>query len=347
MAFGPSSGSGQAVCISSWQIILYNNQNDNKMVQVVAGVDIGGTNTIFGLADITGKVISESRILTRDYPDISDFVIALSDGINKLRKEGHDLIGIGIGAPNAHYYKGTIELAPNLPWKGVIPLAEMMNKRSGVPVVVTNDANAAAVGEMVFGGAKNMKNFIVLTLGTGLGSGIVINGEVVYGHTAFAGELGHTTVVPGGRECGCGKKGCLETYASASGLVRTVLQLLSEIKNESSMRDIAPSALTSKIVAEAAANKDPVAIKAMNYTAEMLGLAIINSVAFSSPEAVFLFGGLTKAGDILFNPVREYVDKNVMPIFKGTVSILPSGISESNAAVLGAAALAWNELKKQ
>jgi glucokinase len=317
------------------------------MKQVVAGVDIGGTNTIYGLVDKSGKVLSEDRILTRDYPDINDFVTALSGAISKLVKEDHDLIGIGIGAPNAHYYKGTIELAPNLPWKGIVPLAEMMKKKSKIPVVVTNDANAAAVGEMVFGGARDMKNFIVLTLGTGLGSGIVINGEVLYGHTAFAGELGHTTVVPGGRECGCGKKGCLETYASASGLVRTVLQILCDTKDESPLRDIAPSAITSKIVAEAASKKDTVAVKAMNYTAEMLGLAIVNSVVFSSPEAVFLFGGLTKAGDILFNPVREYVDKNVMPIFRGTVKILPSGISESNAAVLGAAALGWNELKKQ
>ena len=315
------------------------------MKNVVAGVDIGGTNTIFGLADKDGKVLAESRILTRDYPDINDFTEALSQSIMKLVTNDVKLTGIGIGAPNAHYYKGTIELAPNLPWKGIVPLAEMMKKKSNVPVVVTNDANAAAVGEMVFGGARNMKNFIVLTLGTGLGSGIVVNGEVLYGHTAFAGELGHTTVVPGGRECGCGKHGCLETYASASGLVRTVLQLLSDTKEESALRDLAPSSLTSKIIAEAASNNDPVALKAMNYTAEMLGFGIINAIVFSSPEAVFLFGGLTKAGEILFKPVREYVDKNVMPIFRGTVKILPSGISESNAAVLGAAALAWNEMK--
>lgn len=316
------------------------------MKQLVAGVDIGGTNTIFGLVDKTGKVFAESRILTRDYPDINKFIAALSEGINSLDKKDHDLIGIGIGAPNANYYKGTIELAPNLPWKGTIPLAELMKQKNDIPVVVTNDANAAAVGEMVFGGARNMKNFIVLTLGTGLGSGIVINGEVVYGHTAFAGELGHTTVVPGGRECGCGREGCLETYASASGLVRSVLQILSETREESVLRDMPPSSLTSKVIAEAAAKKDPVALEAMDYTAEMLAFGIINSVVFSSPEAVFLFGGLTKAGDILFKPVRKYVDENIMPIFKGTVKILPSGISESNAAVLGAAALAWNELKK-
>lgn len=316
------------------------------MKEVVAGVDIGGTNTIFGLVDRSGKVLAENRILTQEYPEINKFIKALSESMNKMVKKDHDLIGIGIGAPNANYYKGTIELAPNLPWKGIVPLAELMKKKNGIPVIVTNDANAAAVGEMVFGGARNMKNFIVLTLGTGLGSGIVINGEVVYGHTAFAGELGHTTVVPGGRECGCGRLGCFETYASASGLVRTVLQLLSDTKEESSLRDIPPSSLTSKIVSEAAVRKDPVALEAMDYTAEMLAFGIINSVVFSSPEAVFLFGGLTKAGDILFKPVRKYVDKNIMPVFKGSVKILPSGISESNAAVLGAAALAWNELKK-
>jgi glucokinase len=316
------------------------------MEQVVAGVDIGGTNTIFGLVNRSGKVLAENRILTKEYPEINKFITDLSESIAKMVKKDHDLIGIGIGAPNANYYKGTIELAPNLPWKGIVPLAELMKKKNGIPVIVTNDANAAAVGEMVFGGARNMKNFIVLTLGTGLGSGIVINGEVVYGHTAFAGELGHTTVVPGGRECGCGRLGCFETYASASGLVRTVLQLLSDTKEESLLRDIPPSSLTSKIISEAAASKDPVALEAMDYTAEMLAFGIINSVVFSSPEAVFLFGGLTKAGDILFKPVRKYVEKNIMPIFKGSVKILPSGISESNAAVLGAAALAWNEMKK-
>lgn len=316
------------------------------MKQVVAGVDIGGTNTIFGLVDTKGKVLSENRIYTKDYSETGRFIEALSGAINNLVKKDHELIGIGIGAPNANYYKGTIELAPNLPWKGVVPLAELMRKKNNVPVVVTNDANAAAVGEMMFGGAAKMKNFIVLTLGTGLGSGIVVNGEVVYGHTAFAGELGHTTVVPGGRECGCGRQGCLETYASASGLVRSVLQILSDTKLESSLRDMPPSSLTSKIIATAAAAKDPVALEAMDYTAEMLAFGIINSVVFSSPEAIFLFGGLAKSGDILFKPVREYVDMNIMPIFKGTVKILPSGIPENNAAVMGAAALAWNELKK-
>ena len=317
------------------------------MKKVMAGVDIGGTNTVFGLVGSEGNVYAESSIQTGDFTDVNDFVAELSKAIKKLANNDYELAGIGIGAPNANYYKGTIELAPNLPWKGVIPLAEMINKKTGVPVALTNDANAAAVGEMVFGAAKGMKNFIVLTLGTGLGSGIVINGQLVYGHTAFAGEMGHITMITDGRECGCGKKGCLETYASASGLVRTVLYFLSEMKAESPLRNIAPSALTSKIIAEAAANNDPVAIQAMNYTAEILGLAIINAIIFSSPEAIFLFGGLTKAGDMLFNPVRAYVDKNIMPVFRGTVKILPSGIPENNAATLGAAALAWNDLRKQ
>ena len=255
------------------------------------------------------------------------------------------MTAIGIGAPNANYHRGTIELAPNLAWKGIVPIAKYLRKKIDVPVVITNDAKAAAIGEMKFGGAKKMKNFIVLTLGTGLGSGIVVNGEVLYGHTGFAGELGHTIVVPGGRECGCGRQGCFETYASASGIVRTVLNLLSEMRDESSLRDIPPSQLTSKQIARAAAKNDPVALEAMDYTAEMLAFGIANAVGFSSPEAVFLLGGLAQAGEVLFGPVREYLDMTVQPIFKGTVKILPSGISESNAAVLGAAALALNELK--
>jgi len=317
------------------------------MKEVVAGIDIGGTNTIFGLVDRSGNVLAEYRIKTTDYPDIKKFVSALADGISEMTKgkKGIKLSGIGIGAPNANYHKGTIELPPNLPWKGMIPLVEYLKPKVDVPVVITNDANAAAMGEMIFGGAKGMKDFIVLTLGTGLGSGIVINGNVVYGHTGFAGELGHTVIVPGGRDCGCGKQGCYETYASASGLVRTVLNLLSELRDESSLRDVPPSQLTSKMIVEAAQKNDPIALEAIDYTAEMLAFGICNAIVFSSPEAVFLFGGLVKAGEILLAPVREYVDLNVMPIFKGTVKILPSDISESNAAVLGAASLAWNELK--
>lgn len=316
------------------------------MKEIVAGVDIGGTNSVFGLVDKTGKIVAESSLETTDYPKIKDFITALVSGINKLLagKKGFALKGIGIGAPNANYHKGTIELAPNLAWKGIVPLAELLRKKINVPVVVTNDANAAAMGEMIFGGAKKMKDFIVLTLGTGLGSGIVINGQMVYGHTGFAGELGHTIIVPGGRDCGCGRQGCFETYASASGLVRTVQYMLSEMRDGSLLRDIPPAELTSKKIAEAAAKKDTIALEAMDFTAEKLAFGIINAIGFSSPEAVFLFGGLANAGEMLFGPVRKYVEKNVQPIFKGTVKILPSGIPESNAAVLGAAALIWNEL---
>jgi glucokinase len=318
------------------------------MTEVVAGADIGGTNTIYGLVDKKGNIVAEGRLLTTDFPEIGDFVSALSDAINKLVAGNKNIVlrGIGIGAPNANYHKGTIELAPNLAWKGIVPLSKLINDKMKIPVAITNDANAAAMGEMIFGGAKKIKDFIILTLGTGLGSGIVINGELVYGHTGFAGELGHMIVVPGGRDCGCGRQGCLETYASASGLVRTVLYMLSEMKEESSLRDIPPSELTSKKIAEAAANKDPIALEAFDYTAEMLAFGIINSVVFSSPKAIFLFGGLTRAGDILFKPVRKYVNQNIQPVFRGTVEILPSGIPENNAGVLGAAALAWNELSK-
>ena len=317
------------------------------MKEVVAGIDIGGTNTVFGLVERTGNIVAENSLKTTDYPDINNYVLALQTSINRLMagNTGLKLAGIGIGAPNANYHRGTIELAPNLAWKGIVPIAEYVRKKIDVPVVITNDAKAAAMGEMIFGGAKKMKNFIVLTLGTGLGSGIVIDGKVLYGHTGFAGELGHTIVVPGGRDCGCGRQGCYETYASASGVVRTVLNLLSEMKEESLLRDIPPSQLTSKKIADAAAHNDPVALKAMDYTAEMLAFGIANAVGFSSPEAIFLFGGLAKAGEMLYAPVREYVDQKVQPIFKGTVKILPSGIPENNAAVLGSAALAWNELK--
>ncbi len=319
------------------------------MKEVVAGIDIGGTNTVFGLVDRNGDVLAENRLHTTDYPEIEDFVATLVSAVKKLAESNGDikLTGIGIGAPNANYYKGTIELAPNLAWKGIVPLAALIRKKIDIPVVVTNDANAAAVGEMIFGGAKGMKDFIVLTLGTGLGSGIVINGRVVYGHTGFAGELGHTTIVPGGRDCGCGRHGCYETYASASGLVKTVLYLMSEMREPSVLRDIPPSELTAKRVSEAALKKDKIALEAIDYTAERIAFGIINAIGFSSPEAIFLFGGLAQAGDLLLKPVREYTDQGVQPIFRGTYKILLSGVPQSNAAILGSAALAWNEFIRE
>jgi glucokinase len=317
------------------------------MKEVVAGIDIGGTNTVLGLVEKTGKIVAEKRLLTTDFPRINNFVSALEETLGRLLKGKTNLklVAVGMGAPNANYHSGTIELAPNLAWKGIVPIAKLVRNKLDVPVVITNDAKAAAMGEMIFGGAKKMKNFIVLTLGTGLGSGIVINGQVLYGHTGFAGELGHTTIVEGGRECGCGRHGCFETYGSATGLVRTALNLLSEMREESILRDIPPSQLTGRKIAEAAAKDDVIALEAMDFTAEMLALGISNAIGFSSPEAVFLVGGLAKAGEILFAPVKEYVEQKVQPIFRGSVKILHSDIPENNAAVLGAAALAWNELK--
>ncbi len=316
------------------------------MKELVAGIDIGGTNTLIGLVDRDGEVVETHNIATSDYPMVEDFVDALSDRLQILTKDKYILRGLGIGAPNGNYNKGTIELAPNLEWKGIVPLAGMMENKLGIKVALTNDANAAALGEMMFGGAKGMQNFIVLTLGTGLGSGIVVNGDVVYGHSGFAGEYGHVIMVPGGRDCGCGRQGCLETYVSATGIVRTVQWMLSEMNDDSVLRNLHPKELSSKIIAEAALAKDPVALEAFDYTADMLALAIVNAVVVTSPEAIFLFGGLSNAGSVLFDPVRLYVDEYIQPVFKGSVSILASGIKENNAAVLGSAALAWKEILK-
>lgn len=317
------------------------------MKDVVAGVDIGGTNTIIGLVDSEGKIIAEERLSTPDYAFADDFVIALDEKLKSMVSalKEINIAGIGIGAPNANFNKGTIELAPNLRWKGIIPLVKLTERRTGLKTRITNDANAAALGEMLFGGAKGMKHFIVLTLGTGLGSGIVVDGEVVYGHTGFAGELGHMTVAEGGRVCGCGRRGCLETYASATGLVRTVLALLSDRRDQSTLRDLKSTDITSRRVAEAAAAGDVIAVEALDQTARMIALGIANAVIFSSPETIFLFGGLAKAGEALMVPVRRYADELVQPVFRGTFTIEPSGLPEANAAILGASALIWKEMK--
>ncbi|MCI0522323.1 MAG: ROK family protein [Bacteroidales bacterium] len=317
------------------------------MKNVVAGVDIGGTNTIIGFVDSEGKIIAEDRLSTPDYAFADDFVIALDEKLREMASglKEVNIAGIGIGAPNANFNKGTIELAPNLRWKGIIPLVRLTERRTGLKTRITNDANAAALGEMLFGGAKGMKHFIILTLGTGLGSGIVVDGEVVYGHTGFAGELGHMTVAEGGRVCGCGRRGCLETYASATGLVRTVLALLSDRRDQSTLRELKSTDITSRRVAEAAAAGDLIAVEALDQTARMIALGIANAVIFSSPETIFLFGGLAKAGEALMEPVRRYADELVQPVFRGTFKIEPSGLPEANAAILGASALIWKEMK--
>jgi glucokinase len=317
------------------------------MKEVVAGVDIGGTNTKIGLIDAQGEILAEGGLPTADYELAEHFVTALDSKIREMMA-GHKelkLIGIGIGAPNANFNKGTIELAPNLNWKGIVPLVEMTERQTGVKARITNDANAAALGEMIFGAAKGVKDFIILTLGTGLGSGFVVDGEVVYGYTGFAGELGHMTMVQGGRVCGCGRRGCLETYASATGLVRTVLELLGDSREESMLREMKSSEITSRMVAEAAAAGDDIAVEALDRTAHMIALGIANSVIFSSPEKIFLFGGLAQAGDAIIEPVRKYADELVQPIFRGTFTVMPSGLPEARAAILGASALIWKEAK--
>lgn len=317
------------------------------MKEVALGIDIGGTNTVFGLIDREGICIAEGTLPTQKHADVEDYIDELFQAIN-IEKENlsYDLEikGIGIGAPNASYYTGTIEDAANLRWKGSIPLAELVQKRLDVPVYITNDANAAAMGEKVFGAARDMNNFMVITLGTGLGSGIFANGDILHGHDGFAGEVGHMIVRKSGRECGCGRKGCLETYVSATGVKRSVYKLLARHNGDSELRDIPFNQLTAKMVAEAANRGDEVAKETFTYTATILGEVLANVVAVTSPEVIFLFGGLTKAGDILFDPVRETLEKNLLSIYKNKIKVLPSGLKD-NAAVLGSAALVWNKMK--
>jgi len=318
------------------------------MTEVVVGVDIGGTFTKFGIVDKVGKVYGSKSISTDTHSDINGFLDELSKSIrNLIGKSGHslELQGIGIGAPNANYYSGAIEFAPNLNWRGVVPVSSLLGSRFGVPVTITNDANAAAMGEMQYGGAGNMKNFIVITLGTGLGSGIVVNGNIVYGHDGFAGEMGHINVREDGRHCGCGNKGCLETYVSATGIKRTVYELLARRNDDSELRKIPFDELTAKNISKAADRGDNVALKSFEYTGKILGKSLADVVALFSPEAIFLLGGLSKAGDYIFKPAKEHMEKNLLNIFRDKVKILPSGLGKNNAAVLGAAGLVWNELQ--
>jgi glucokinase len=322
---------------------------ENKMnkLNVVLGIDIGGTFTKFGFVDKAGTFISEDSIPTNASEPAELFFPRLFSKVDEVfssLQKKYNLTGIGIGAPNANYYKGTVELPPNLNW-GTVDVIEIVKCRYSVPAAITNDANAAAIGEMLFGAARGMKDFIVITLGTGLGSGIVANGKMIYGHDGFAGEIGHTIYDPNGRECGCGRKGCLETYASASGIRRTVFELLGSSRQESILRKISFEEMTSRMIYEAAVSGDKLALDAFDYTGRVLGLKLADSVAHFSPEAIILFGGLASAGDILFNPVKHYLEENLLNIFKNKVKVLPSGLSEGNSAVLGAGALIWNELE--
>ncbi len=311
----------------------------------VIGMDMGGTNTVFGIVDARGNVIAKSAIKTATSADINVYVDKLYEEIMKTAEAdgGIDKIkGIGVGAPNGNNYTGNIEFAPNLPWKGIIPFAKMMSDKFGIPTALTNDANAAAVGEMTYGAARGMKNFIMITLGTGVGSGIVIDGKVVYGHDGFAGELGHSNVVRNnGRMCGCGKTGCLEAYASATGVARSAREILEVNPKESLLRNINMESITSKDVYEAAIQGDEIACEIFQYTGKILGESFADFVAFSAPEAIILFGGLSKAGDLIMNPIIENMEKNLLPIWKNKVKVLFSQLKEADAAILGASALAW------
>ncbi|GAA4304984.1 ROK family protein [Compostibacter hankyongensis] len=312
--------------------------------QLAVGIDIGGTNTVFGIVDRRGNLLSEGSISTRAHAEVPLFVEdlynALSPLIEKMADTG-EVKGIGIGAPNGNYFKGAIEFAPNLPWKGVIPLANLVKDAFGLPVVLTNDANAAAIGEMTYGAARGMKDFIMITLGTGLGSGIVANGELVYGHDGFAGELGHVIVNTEGRLCGCGRYGCLETYVSATGLARTMRELLDTHQTDSRLRGLPPEEITSKSTRDAALHGDKLALDAFEYTGRMLGQQLANFIAFSSPEAIILFGGLTKAGDLILKPTVRHMEESLLEIYKDKVKVLLSELKESDAAILGASALVW------
>lgn len=318
--------------------------NSSMEKPYVVGIDIGGTNTVFGIVDARGTIIASGAVKTQVYPTVEEYadevcknllpLIIANGGVDKIK-------GIGIGAPNGNYYTGTIEFAPNLPWKGVLPLASMFEERLGIPTALTNDANAAAVGEMTYGAARGMKDFIMITLGTGVGSGIVINGQVVYGHDGFAGELGHVIVRRDGRICGCGRKGCLETYCSATGVARTAREFLVARSEPSLLRNIPSEEIQSKDVYDAAVKGDKLALEIFEFTGKVLGTALANFVAFSSPEAIILFGGLAKSGDYIMKPIQKALEENVLNIYKGKTKLLLSQLKDADAAVLGAGALGW------
>jgi len=319
------------------------------MKEVVIGIDIGGTFTKYGIVDREGNTYFEGSTSTENFDNVNSYLknlhLELEKAIAEARKkEELNILGIGIGSPNGNYYKGTVEHAPNLKWKGIVHLADRFREYYNLPIKLTNDANAAALGEMIYGGAKNMKDFIVVTLGTGLGSGIVVNGNVVYGHDGFAGELGHVTVKPNGRRCGCGRRGCLETYVSATGIRRTLFKLMGATTFESELRNYTFEQVDSRMIYEYAKKGDPLALEAFDNTARTLGLKLADAVAITSPEAIFLFGGLTRAGEFIFDPTKKYMEENMLEIFKNKVKLLPSALTDKNAAVLGASALIWKEL---
>lgn len=313
---------------------------------LVIGLDLGGTNSVFGVVDSKGEIIATTSIKTQAYPSVDQYIMESVKAIKQIAEQvgGMEKIrAMGIGAPCGNYYKGTIEHAANLVWaKGIVPLANMFVNELGIPVVVTNDAKAAAMGEMKYGVAVGMNNFVELTLGTGVGSGIVANGQLIYGFDGFAGELGHMIVEPDGRPCGCGRKGCLETYCSATGVVRTTIAMLEESPEATSLRDIATDKLTSYEVYKAAMAGDTMAQEVFKQTGRRIGIACANIATFLSPEAFIFFGGLAQAGELLLRPIEEAYNENVLSLYKGKARFLMSGLDGAKAAILGASAIAWD-----
>lgn len=325
------------------------------MKKVAIGVDIGGTNTAIGVVDKEGHVMVKGNISTPSHGNVDQYIAELSETVReminsvKLLNEELEVLGIGIGAPNGNYYNGTIEYAPNLSFKGVVNFVELLKK--SFPelknIALTNDANAAAIGEMIYGGAKGMKNFIMYTLGTGVGSGLVVNGDLVYGHDGFAGECGHTTLIPGGRLCGCGAKGHLEAYCSAPGMKRTAFEIMArDNANDSLLASVSFNELESKTIYDAAVKGDKVALEVFELTGKWLGQGLADSVHHTSPEAIFLFGGPTAAGDYIFKPTIESMEAHLLPIFKNKIKVLPSQLKLGDAAIVGASALVWKEVEK-
>lgn len=320
-------------------------------METAIGIDIGGTNTKIGVVDRNGKCLLQKSFSTTDFAVVEDYVKHLAATISNMLEEAVSLktdlkiAGIGIGAPNGNYYNGTIEYAPNLAFKGIVPLGKMIEKACEAgPVVLTNDANAAALGEMMYGAARGMKNFIMITLGTGLGSGVVSDGNMVYGHDGFAGEIGHTNVFPEGRLCGCGRHGCLEAYVSAPGLKRTVFELLSYYHRDSILQQYSFNSLSAVDIDKAARQGDFIAKEAFDYTGEILGRKLADAVAHTSPEAFILFGGLANAGELIFNPTKLHFEENLLEVYKNKINILPSQLSGSDAAIIGASSLVWKEI---
>lgn len=321
--------------------------NTQQQKPYVIGLDLGGTNSVFGIVDQRGEIKVTTAIKTQGYEKVEDYVKASVDALQVIIDQVggiENIKAMGIGAPNGNFYKGTIEYAPNLSWGHdcIVPLAELFSKALGIPVALTNDANAAAIGEMTYGVARGMKNFIMLTLGTGVGSGIVLNGQMIYGSDGFAGELGHVIMRrDNGRQCGCGRKGCLEAYCSATGVARTAREMLSTTDRPSILREIDPEKITSLDVSIAAGKGDELAKDVYEFTGNMLGEACADFATFCSPEAFVFFGGMAKAGDLLFDPIKHSYDEHVMPIFRGKAQFLVSSLDGASAAVLGASAIGW------